>query len=330
MSPPPAPASAPSRPRASAADGGGPGSDERRPVSLGHRVEYLLVRALAFVLLSTDLRGAVRIAEALAGLLGALDRRHRRTAEDNLRRALGPDMAEGAAGPMARAVYRSLGRTAAEFVHGPRRLRGGAVRRFLSVSGHEPYAGGGPVIFLSAHHGNWEHAPAAARTAGFDVVSVSRPLDNPLLDRWVEGIRAATGAPTVSKRGALRGLLRVVRGGRSVGMLMDQNAGRHGRPIPFFGRIASTIPTGVALARRLGVPVAVATMERRAPGFHVLRFWPPLHVGDGEDAEDRALAEVNRRLERDIRRRPADWLWLHRRWRLKEEWGLGGSTEEAR
>jgi len=297
---------------------------------IGRRLEYAGVRLLAFVLGCTDVHGATRIGAALGRVLWFVDRRHRAVAEDNLRKAYAGALPDREIRRIAREVYENIGRTGAEFVHGPRRLRGRAGARCFEVTGAEPLreaAGEGPAVFLSAHFGNWEHSVAAARGAGFDTVSVARPLDNPLLDRWIGRMRRATGTETVEKRGALRGLLRVARQGRSVAMLMDQNAGRHGMLVPFFGRPCSTIPAGVALARRLGAPVSVGTMERRAPGIHRLRLGPPMYVRDGEGGEKEALVEVNRQLEGRIRERPADWLWLHRRWRVKDDWGLEGGTD---
>jgi len=302
-------------------------SDGPAAPTLLQRLEYLGLRAFAFALLCTDLRGAARMGSAASRAVGLLDPRHREIGFRNLRRAYGPALPDAEARRIVWKVYEGLGVTAAEWVHGPRRLRGRARARWIEVEGAEAVrraAKGGPVVFLSAHLGNWEHGIAAARQAGFDVIAIARPLDSPLLAGWIDRQRARTGTPTVQKYGALRGLIRAVRAGRSIAMLMDQNAGKRGRLVPFFGRPVSTIPSGVALAKRLRLPVVVATMERRAPGFHRLRFGPPMYVEDGAGGEDRMLETVNRVLEARVRERPGDWLWLHRRWRVKADWGLGG------
>lgn len=302
----------------------------RRPTP-AQRAEYLLVRTLAFVLSCTDLRGASRLAATGALLLGRVLRARHAMAAGNIRATL-PGFGEGdRAERMVDEVFRGLGRTCAEFVHGPRRLRGRARRRWFRVEGHEAYAGIPVVVFLSAHFGNWEHSPAAAGTVGFRLSSIARPLDNPLMDRWITAMRVTAGASTVVKYGGLRGLMREARAGRSIAMMVDQSANRYGRLVPFFGRPVSMVTAGVALARRLRAPVCVGTMLRDGPGRHTLYLDPPLWVGAGREGEDRVLFEVNRRLERHILRRPADWLWLHRRWRVKADWKLETAvpTEEA-
>ncbi|HEU4395402.1 MAG TPA: hypothetical protein VFS92_07535, partial [Planctomycetota bacterium] len=168
------------------ADEGGGG------IRLRHRLEYLLARAAAFALLCTDVRGAARIGRALARLLGRVDARHRRVAEENFRNAYGPSLPEAEVKRLAMAVYDGLGTTAAEVIHGPRRIRGRAARRWFVPQGLEALratVGDGPVVFLGAHLGNWEHMVTALRVHGWGLVPVARPLDNPLLDRWIERLR---------------------------------------------------------------------------------------------------------------------------------------------
>jgi KDO2-lipid IV(A) lauroyltransferase len=314
--------------RAMAREGGG----ERAP-TLRHRAEYALVRLLMLVLLSTDVRGAARIGAFLGRALGALDRRHRLVAEDNLRRAYGGSLPEAEAARIARRVFERLGVTAAEIVHGPRRMRGRARGKWFRLEGMEELrrgAGDRPVVFLSAHFGNWEHLIPAAAEAGWIVVPVARPLDNPLLDRLIASTREAVGTFAVRKAGALRDLLRTMKAGTSIGMLVDQNAGRHGRLATFFGRPCSTQSAGVSLARRLGVPFSVGTLHRVSPGIHRLVMRPPVYVRDDDAAEREAVEEMNRQIEQAIRSRPEDWMWLHRRWRIKADWGFPiAATEDG-
>ena len=308
------------------------GEEDGTP-TIRDRVEYLLLRALAFPLLCTDVRGAARIGRALGRILGLVDGRHRRTAEDNLRRAYAGALPEREVRRIVRRVYENLGVTAAEVLHGPRRFRGRAAKRWFVVEGAgevRRLAAGKPVLFLGGHLGNWEHLVPALRVTGMEILTVARPLDNPLLDRWVTAVRHAVGHSSVPKAGALRDLMRTLREGRSVGMLVDQNGGRHGTLSTFFGRPCSTQAAGVTLARRLGIPFSIGVLERRAPGFHRLVLDSPVYVRDDDAGEREAVDDMNRRLERFVRRRPEDWMWLHRRWRIKADWGFPVEPTEGR
>ena len=301
--------------------------------TLANRIEYAFVRLLAVAVLCTDVRGAARIGRVLGRLLGKVDRRHRELAEDNLRRAYGAALPEAEVKRIVDRVYENMLVTAVETLHGPRRIRGKAAAKWFTADIHPELRARlaeGPVMFLGGHFGNWEHLIPAARRAGLDILTVARPLDNPLVDGWVTSVRHAVGHFSVPKDGALRGLLRTVRSGKCIGMLADQNGGRHGRLSTFFGRPCSTQAGGIVLARRLGIPFTIGSLERRAPGFHRLVLGPPVYVRDGEDGEREAVDAMNRGIEEFVRRRPADWMWLHRRWRIKADWGFPVEPTEGK
>jgi KDO2-lipid IV(A) lauroyltransferase len=299
--------------------------DGERKASLKDYVVYAFCRVLAFVMLCTDVRGAVRFARFLSLILWRVDRRHREVGEANVRKAYAGTLPEPEVRRIVRGVYENLGITVAEATHAPRRFKGRAKRKWFTFAGVEEarkVVGKGPVLFLGGHIGNWEYLVPAAGVAGFEVLSVARPLDNPLVDRWVLAMRESIGHFCVPKEGALKGLIRTARSGKSIGLLVDQNGGRHGRLGTFFGMPCSTQSAGISLARRLDIPFFVTTVERRAPGFHHFVMGPPVYVRDDDEGEQQALDELNRQLEQRVRRRPEDWMWLHRRWRIKADWGF--------
>jgi KDO2-lipid IV(A) lauroyltransferase len=311
----------------------GPEAAGPRAPTLRDRIEYAAIRLLTLPLLCTDVHGAARIGRVAARLLPVVDAHHRRITLDNLRRAYAGEKGEEEVRALARRVYEDLGTTVAEILHGPRRIRGRAFRKWFRVEMHpetRAVLAKGPIIFLGGHLGNWEHIIPGARAGGVEVLTVARPLANPLVDRWVVGMRHAIGHFSLPKEGALRGLIRTLREGKCVGMLVDQNGGRGGTLSTFFGRPVSTQAAGVSLARRLGVPFAIGTIERRAPGFHRFTFGRPVYVRDDDAGEQEAVDEMNRRLESWVRRRPESWMWLHRRWRIKADWGFPAEPTEGK
>jgi KDO2-lipid IV(A) lauroyltransferase len=284
-------------------------------VTLRHRVEYAALRAFAAAVRLLGVRAGSALARVLADVYRLCDVRHRRVAETNLRERLG--VAPDEARRIARESFRHLFVSAVEILHLDREVERRGIDDVLAIEGREHMEaarpGGRGAILVTAH------LAAAGRHHGWPFTTVYRPLDNPLLDRWVRESRAAHGQELVPKEGALRPLLRALRDGRFAVLLVDQDARRHGVMAPFLGRPASTIPTPAELALRTGAAIITATSERTGPGFrYAVRVGPPLELAPtGDHAADvlRITAAINARLEAAVRARPEQWLWAHRRWK---------------
>ena len=112
--------------------------------------------------------------------------------------------------------------------------------------------------------------------------------------------------------GAARQLLAALRKGGALGMLIDQDTKVDGVWVPFFGRPAFT-PVGAAkIALRQNTAVIPTFIERLEDGRHLATFHPPL---DLPDDPTEATALMTTKIEEQVRRRPEQWVWRHRRWR---------------
>ena len=184
-------------------------------------------------------------------------------------------------------------------------------------------AAGRGVLVLSGHLGCWELMGAwlAGRLAEAGVGPlhvVTGTVRNPAVDTWLADRRRSFGLVPLPRAAGVAPLVRCLRQGHVLAVLVDQNTGVGNEPVPFFGHPAPT-PAGPArLAVRLQIPVVVATIGRAAAGHgHVVRHgavWradPNLPV----DVEVAAcLRWTNAQLEAEVRRNPAEWVWYHRRW----------------
>jgi Kdo2-lipid IVA lauroyltransferase/acyltransferase len=110
--------------------------------------------------------------------------------------------------------------------------------------------------------------------------------------------------------------LAALRDGRALCMLVDQKM-NDGIPVPFFGRDAMTAPALAMLALRHDCAVVPIRMQRIHGAHFRLITEPPLPLprsGDKEADRRALMVEVNATVERWVRERPEQWLWLHRRW----------------
>ena len=168
-----------------------------------------------------------------------------------------------------------------------------------------------PVIFATGHFGNHEAARHLLTAMGYEVGGFYRPMNNPFFnDHYVETM-SAWGGPVFAKgkHGTL-GFVRYLRGGGMATIFIDVAA--KDEVIPFMGQPARTSLSAAKIAQRLHALVIPYFAIRRPDGLTFeVEVEAPITA-----AEPRAMMEeMNARLEAQIARNPAQWFWVHRRWK---------------
>lgn len=266
---------------------------------------------------ASALGGAV--ARAVGPRLG-LSRRARKS----LARAF-PEFDDATIERLVREMWDNLGRVAAELPHLPRMKvfdsdpGPGASR--VEIIGREHIdrgiARGKPIIFVTAHIGNWEIGPLASLRCGVPVHVIYRSANNKWADRlFLAGRRDIVGGMIPKGAEGARLTLKALQDGHSLGMLIDQKM-NDGIPVPFFGRDAMTAPALAQFATRFDCTVLPAWVERLDGAHFRVRVEPPLPLpstGDRHADNLAVMTAVNARIEAWIRQKPGQWLWLHKRW----------------
>jgi KDO2-lipid IV(A) lauroyltransferase len=283
---------------------------------------YGAFRTVEAALRSLPPAAALGLARALGLGWHLADRRRRRRAAENLRLALGPAASPSAERARLRAAFRAMALVPCEVVLAERLLRGGALRRRCRLLGdwaalEADRDAGRPALVVTGHLGNWEVGARALAGVHPGTRVVVRPLDVDRLEARATGLRG--GARRVlAKRGAVGGALRAMREGDCVALVADQDAGRRGVFVPFFGVPASTSPAPAVLALRGGASLYLGACLRREGRFafdvHLERIPLPADGPREATALTRTLAEA---LERWVRRAPDQYNWLHRRWKTR-------------
>ncbi len=263
-----------------------------------------------------------------AGWLGyVLDGPHRRIALCNLRAVYGPSLSQREARRIAKACWRHFGRILFDALAFPR-LSAESVGSAVQYEGLEhiraAYARGRGVILFSAHYGHWELVALMQGYLGMRLALVARPLDNRFLERTLARLRGGSGNVIIHKRNAVREMLRAIRGGIGVAIVIDQDARDQGVFVPFLGLPASTTPTLALLALRTGAAVVPVFSVPLGGGSWKVVYEPEVMVRDTGDHEAdvlRLTAAATAIVEKWVRRRPELWLWMHRRWKTAPRGG---------
>jgi len=281
---------------------------------------WLLVRTLG-VLPRPLARAAGSLISALTYLLHS---RLRRVGQKNLKMAL-PELSEAERKRILRTVFAGLGRQLAEFSQFPKYTRDN-VSKVAVYEGFENFDSahrlGKGVLFLTAHVGAWEIGSFAHSIYGNPMNIVVRDLDNELVDALVRRYRTLHGNVTFDNRDFARGLLGAMRGGETVGILMDTNmTPPQGVFVDFFGIPACTASGLARVALKTGAAVVPAfTVWDAAIGKYKISFVPALNLIQTGNAESDAVSNTalfTKAIESCVREHPEQWLWVHRRWKTR-------------
>jgi KDO2-lipid IV(A) lauroyltransferase len=284
-----------------------------------------ILEAVLFIILSMPLailpyKYSMKVGETLGLLLFYIWRSRRRIAIENIKnselRTQNSELRD-----IAKETFRNLGRSFAEIV----KIYYGLGKKIIDsveIEGIENFrdaeSKGRGVLFITGHCGNWELMAIAVSTKLSGIGIVARPIDNPYINKFIEKIREKYGNTVIYKKGALREIMKKLKEGGCVGILMDQAVlPDEGYLIDFLGRGAWTTKMPALIARRTGAAVLPAFIRRTERG-HIISIGREVKLSTNNNHES-ALIEDTKRfssfVEEHIKQNPSEWLWIHRRWK---------------
>lgn len=262
------------------------------------------------------------LAPLLGRLLLALDWKRWRVADENLRRCF-PDMDAGERWALIKKNYAHYGFLVFELAHAFSPVPG-HYRRFAEriavLEGFEHWKRahdlGKGVLFASSHVGNWEMMAAMGGLHGIPLTIVTRRLTPEWLLKKMESARLSVNVRAAYQPRTLPTILRALRGGESVGFVIDQYAPPPmGLKVRFFGVEVDTLAAVGPLAQRIGAPIVPVSTHRDERGIIHVRIEPALELGEDSADQTKVTQVLADKVESWIRAHPAQWLWVHRRFK---------------
>ncbi|MCK4852480.1 MAG: mitochondrial fission ELM1 family protein, partial [Candidatus Omnitrophica bacterium] len=172
----------------------------------------------------------------------------------------------------------------------------------------------GGMILVSAHFGNWELSTMTSAVKGFPLYVLTRDQKMKRLSELLNLLRESKGNTVIRKGSDVKKIFKVLRAGKSIGLLADQNAGISGRLVDFFGRPASAVTGPYRFAQKSGAWILPAFIHRTRGPYHELVVEEPMVIGKNEDIMP-YVRRYSRLLEKRIRDFPTQWFWMHKRWK---------------
>jgi KDO2-lipid IV(A) lauroyltransferase len=176
------------------------------------------------------------------------------------------------------------------------------------------------LILMMGHFGNWELAAQIIALYMNKLYAVAQKQRNPYFNNFVNQIRISNKIHLIPKKYAFRGMVGALKRNQIVLMLGDQNAGKHGVFVDFFGMPASTYPGIAKTALKLNCPVIFSACLRQSNGRCKFYIEKPIfftRIKDLDADVEKYTQEITTLLENWVRQYPSQWFWLHRRWKTK-------------
>jgi KDO2-lipid IV(A) lauroyltransferase len=289
---------------------------------------YFCLRILVVFLCLFDIDTNLNTACFLGRLLWKHYHRGRKRALDNLRASF-PEKSEQWIWQTGRRSFEHIAMLAIDVLFTPRLVKKYNWRNYSRYKNVERakwlMKEGNGILMVAAHYSNFEIMGYILGLFGFNVYSVARPLDNKFINNYLYKVRRQAGQKIIDKKGAAELMGKISSNGATLCFIVDQDAGRKGIFVDFFGRKASTYKSIGLLAITNNIPIAVAYSRRLNNRFYfeigINRIIFPEEWAEKDDPLTWITAEYTKAIEQFVREDPSQYWWLHRRWkhRPKEE-----------
>lgn len=264
-------------------------------------------------------------ARGISSLGYSLLSKQRRIALDSLYIAFGDEKTPAQREKTAKDCFIYMAKSAIEIIF--LMDKPGLLSKRVSFEGKEyldaALASGKGVILVSAHFGNFPLLLARLSLEGYKACGIMRPMRDARVEKIFQEKRARFKVRTIysqPRNVCVNKTIEALRGNEIVFIPIDQNFGTAGVFVEFFGVKAATATGPVVLAQRTAAAILPCFILRQPDDTHKIVFEPALPLEEGPDAQETIRINIQRLttiIEKYIRRYPAEWGWIHRRWKSR-------------
>ncbi|MDR0348447.1 MAG: lysophospholipid acyltransferase family protein [Tannerella sp.] len=252
--------------------------------------------------------------------------RSRETALANLQYVYGNEICREEREAMARQVFTEMMKSFFDYIAYSRLTDKKRFFSLVEVVGEEhlkaAYEQGKGVICLIPHVSSWEFAAITPPMLGYETSAASKALHMKMLEKRMIRFRTRRGMKNITRESSYTKLADVLRKGECLILMIDQDTKVKSVFVDFMGRPAHT-PTGASrLALDTGALIVPMVMTRKADDNYRFIIYPELPVTNTGNLEADLIENTQRQtkaLEDIIRAYPAQWVWMHSRWRTTPE-----------
>lgn len=289
---------------------------------LRHYIAYKFVMFSGLLVRRMPARIALFIGARFAVLMYHLVKRRREITMSNLQMAFGGENHRKLKS-IAIESYKNLGKSLVEFLRFPLLTREN-FWNLVEMQGKENLeqaleTSGNAIVFIP-HFGNHEMMAPLYSILLQKSTAIAFPLKNPYINEMTNGYRSKFGLEIIRKHQAIRHVLKALRNGYVVGFVADQDGGKEGVFVEFFGQMASCSRGPVAMALKTKAPLLFSIDIRQPDDRHKIIISAPIELEISGNYEKDMIcntAKLMSKLESYIRQYPEQWMWQHNRWKTQ-------------
>ncbi|CAD7287684.1 Lipid A biosynthesis lauroyltransferase [Campylobacter majalis] len=286
------------------------------------KIEYILVNFFIFLHRILPSRFMQWLLKCISDLLFFTLKSRRELTIDNIIKAYGKSLDE--ASILARANFNSLAKTIMEILdiyNDKRTLDSYIINAEEAKAKLKEISAGRQILFTTAHFGNWEILAHYFGAAGFEMVVIGREGNNRLIDTNITvPFRKRFGNELANKDNAMSKMVKFLKNGKNVGVMIDQKAGSiNSIKTTFFGRECMTTKTIGSLKLKFNPVIVPIFAIRQDDGRFkiIIREFDESVIKGDKDADILAITQqINDIFEDVVRMAPQQWFWMHNRWKM--------------
>lgn len=283
-------------------------------------IAFFIVRGLNIIFSVVPVSLTLWIGRRLGTIAFIVNKKRRVVAYANLKAAFCKEKSPGELRRITKRVYQNMAQTFAEVLN-LTKVNRKYVDRYVEVVNMERIRNasksGRGTILLTAHFGDWELSSLVSSVEGFPIRVLVREQKMKRLNELLNRLRESNGCKVIRKGMQTKNILKALYDNNIVGILSDQDAGKNGMFVDFFGRPTSCHTGPFEIAKHTDSLILPNFIVRTRGPYHKLHLEEYIDFRDTKSPEAvrENLQRFAKLLESYIRKYPDQWLWLHKRWK---------------
>lgn len=283
-------------------------------------IAYIAVRLLNKIFNFIPISGSLWLGRRMGSIAFFFNKKRRVIAYANLKAAFAMERTPRELGILTKKAYQNLVQTVMEILN-LTKVDKGYAKRYVEIVNinriHNASTSGRGTILLTGHFGDWELSSLVSAVIGYPILVLVREQKMARVNELLNKLRESKGCRVIRKGISMKNIIKALYEKNIVGILSDQDAGKNGVFVDFFGRPTSCHSGPMEMAKRTDSIILPNFIVRVKGPYHKVFLEEYIDFRDskvGDDVKD-GLQRFAKLLESYIRRYPDQWLWLHKRWK---------------